>query len=94
MSLFDTDAIDASENDDIPRDLAILTKSIMDGVTDQLTNRPMDGHSHQKNSLWFYINPNSHGLLNGLFPTGGGGADSARALGTIVDGRPFLPNCA
>ena len=38
MSLFDTDAIDASENDDIPRDLAIITKSIMDGPTDQLTN--------------------------------------------------------
>ena len=38
MSLFHTDAIDASENDDIPRDLAIITKSIMDGPTDQLTN--------------------------------------------------------
>ena len=46
MSLFDTDAIDASENDDIPRDLAIITKSIMEGPTDQLTSRAMGGNSH------------------------------------------------
>ena len=48
MSLFYTDAIDASKNDDFPRDLAILTESIMDGPTDQLTNGPMDRHSHLK----------------------------------------------
>ena len=42
----------------------------------------------------FMVNPNPHGLLNDLFPTNGRGADSARALGTIVDRLPFLPNCA
>ena len=41
---------------------------------------------------WTLLNPNPHGLLNDLFPTGG--ADSARALGTIVDGLLILPNCA
>ena len=48
MSLYYTNALDASQNDDMPIDLAILTKSIMDGPTGQLTNGPMDGYSHLK----------------------------------------------
>ena len=36
------------------------------------------------------FNPNSHGLLNVLFPLGG--IASASALGTIVYGLLFLPN--
>ena len=42
--------------------------------------------------LFESFNPNSHGLLNDLFPTGGG-VDSVRALGTLDNGLPFLPNC-
>ena len=48
MSRFYTDAIDASENDDIPTDLAILTKSIMDGPKNRPAYGQMDGHSHLK----------------------------------------------
>ena len=50
--------------------------------------------THRASSQHKYasFNPNHHDLLNELFPTGGG-ADSARALGTILDGLPFLPNC-
>ena len=52
MSLFDTDAIDASETDDIPRDLAIITtrqiaisrvlRVFSDRQTDQPPNRLTD----------------------------------------------------
>ena len=47
---------------------------------------------HCNTQLLVYFNPNSHGLYNDLFPTGGGD-NLARSMETILDGLPYFKKC-